>query len=607
MSAPIQNHNLTGSLAQFGRHAVVFWTLLAVVNTIGAASFKTTLDREHAQVGETITLTLSFEGGQPSKLPQIPQIPNVQLSEGGNSRNVSIVNGQVTTTLNWTVGVTPLQPGDYTIPALQAVVDGQALTSQPLKFKADQQGATGGSQSLAFMRITLPKTEAYVGEPLTVEIMICLQNGVANAENILQYFEHLSSSPLKAEGFSVLRSVSTGRRRAQSGQLQYDCTGITTSIIPVRPGMLSIEANPVELVLQIPSGQRRRDSFFDPFNMFRPMEQRKLVLTAEPGAMRILPLPSQNVPPGFNGAVGNYALKVTAAPTNVAVGDPITLKIELSGRGSLDALGLPAFDWPSFKFYPPTAKVDLTDQLGIQGTKTFEQVVVPQSPDIQQIPSLSLAYFDPDQKAYRTVTHAPISVIVRPSTYRGPDLPRQNEGDEGQAPGRDIVYIKQHPGTLARVGQPLPLHSSFWLFSAAPVAAWLATLLWRRRVELLANNPRMRRRQQVAAAVREGLADLQTRAARNEPEAFFATLFRLLQEQLGERLDLPAASITEGVVDEQLKPKNAPPELIEKTQELFQLCNLARYAPVRGSQELAALVPKVRATLSVLKGLNLKP
>jgi len=41
-------------------------------------------------------------------------------------------------------------------------------------------------------------------------------------------------------------------------------------------------------------------------------------------------------------------------------------------------------------------------------------------------------------------------------------------------------------------------------------------------------------------------------------EAFFATLFRLLQEQLGERLELPASSITEAVIEEHLRPRGVP-------------------------------------------------
>ena len=38
--------------------------------------------------------------------------------------------------------------------------------------------------------------------------------------------------------------------------------------------------------------------------------------------------------------------------------------------------------------------------------------------------------------------------------------------------------------------------------------------------------------------------------------------------------------------------------------ELFQACNLARYAPVQSSQELAALIPKLEGVLRDLQQLK---
>ena len=94
-------------------------------------------------------------------------------------------------------------------------------------------------------------------------------------------------------------------------------------------------------------------------------------------------------------------------------------------------------------------------------------------------------------------------------------------------------------------------------------------------------------------------------ASDNKSEDFFAALFRLLQEQLGERLDLPASAITEAVIEEHLRPRGVPEATLSSLHELFQSCNLARYAPVKTSQELAAMIPKFEATLRQLQGLKL--
>ena len=70
--------------------------------------------------------------------------------------------------------------------------------------------------------------------------------------------------------------------------------------------------------------------------------------------------------------------------------------------------------------------------------------------------------------------------------------------------------------------------------------------------------------------------ELRRLAAGKKSDEFFATLFRLLQEQLGERLDRPATSITEAVLDEPEVTKRIPAELIAELRRFFSLCNRNR-------------------------------
>jgi len=60
----------------------------------------------------------------------------------------------------------------------------------------------------------------------------------------------------------------------------------------------------------------------------------------------------------------------------------------------------------------------------------------------------------------------------------------------------------------------------------------------------------------------------------------------------------------EAVIEERLRPGGAPEATLAALHELFQACNLARYAPVKTSQELAAVIPKVEAALRELRGLK---
>jgi hypothetical protein len=157
---------------------------------------------------------------------------------------------------------------------------------------------------------------------------------------------------------------------------------------------------------------------------------------------------------------------------------------------------------------------------------------------------------------------------------------------------------------MAQIGPPLVQQPWFLALQAVPVLAWLSAAGWRRRTELLANNPRLRRRRQVAQVIRHGLLELRQLASANKSDDFFATLVRLLQEQLGERLDLPASAITEAVIEERLRPRGVPEATLASLHELFQTCNLARYAPIKTSQELAAIIPRLEAVLRDLQAVK---
>jgi hypothetical protein len=297
-------------------------------------------------------------------------------------------------------------------------------------------------------------------------------------------------------------------------------------------------------------------------------------------------------------------MNFSAGPTNVAAGDPITIKVQLTGHGQLDALKLPEpASWREFKVYPPTAKVEPRDQLGIEGMKAFEQVVVPQNSDIKQLPPFTFSFFDPEKKAYQTLSQPAVALLVRPGgAAAAPTIVAASRNEA--APSQDIVHIKQRLGTVAQIAPPLVERPWFIMLQLVPVLAWVSALIWRRRADTLTNNPRMRRKRAVAQTVRQGLDQLRQFAAAKKSDEFFATLFRLLQEQLGERLDLPASAITEAVIEDHLRPRRAGQEVMNGVQELFRLCDFARFAPVKSSQELEAIIPRFEQVLGQLQELN---
>ena len=94
-----------------------------------------------------------------------------------------------------------------------------------------------------------------------------------------------------------------------------------------------------------------------------------------------------------------------AASTSGSTGDPLALKIHITGRGNFDRVltnGLPASaEW---KTYKPRAHFEPADSSNTRGAKTFEQSIVPLKAGAQEIPALRFSYFDPESQSYVTKT-----------------------------------------------------------------------------------------------------------------------------------------------------------------------------------------------------------
>ena len=567
-----------------------------------AANFTASLDRDTITLGESATLSLAFEGGQSKNVPT-PSVPGLQIVQTGTSQNVSFVNGAMSSTVTVNFSVTARQAGDFTIPALTADVNGQQLASQPLKLTvlqaaAPSAAAVNSGSEIAFMKLSLPRKNIYVGQMLTMQLQVCVRDDVQN-------FGGFQFTAQPADGFTIGKMVQGQQQRAQIGNRVYTVIPLTFALTAMKSGALSIGPFTANATLVIPSANEQSgDPFFRQF--FNQGEQKQISLVTETASVESLPLPEQNRPSDFSGAVGSFKMTASVGPTNVTVGDPVTLHVQISGRGALDAIQLPdQSTLQNFKIFPPTAKTETTDQLGLEGKKTFEEILTPQNPDVHEWPQFSFSFFNPDDGQYHTLTQPAVPLVVKAAgtSPMPPIAANKNSAPENQTP-QDILPIKENLGMLAKNFAPLISRPAFLAAQTLPVLTFLAAFIWRRRTDSLANNPRLRRKIAVEKMVQNGITGLRKFADENNPDKFFALLFRLLQEQLGERLDCPATAITENVVDENSILCSASEVTRHDLRELFQLCNQARYAPVRGTAELNSVAAQFEKTIGELQEVN---
>jgi hypothetical protein len=550
----------------------------------GAPALTARLDRDVVPVGESVTLTLTFQDANPRSTPSLPQIPNVSVAGVGQSSQFTVVNNQMASQLSFNYTLVPMQPGEITIPAMLIRVDGHDLATQPLKLKVQPAAAPGPDTAPknAFLKLVIPKGELFVGEALPLDINLYVIEGRD---------AHLPQ--VESPGFTVGKVQQQGQTRTRVGNQLFTLVTFKTFVSPVRSGVLQL--GPATMTLNLPRPNARRNIWGE------IVDWHTVTLPTEAQNVNVLPLPTTNVPPSFSGAVGIFSMTATAGPTNVALGDPITVKVAITGKGLLDSVTLPnQSTWTDFKVYPANSRVDATDPFGLTGTKSFEQVVVPQKEEISMLPPVEFSFFDPNARTYRTLSGPGVPLIVRPTAARV-SLPTLAASGQPAVTNDEIVHIKPYLGVSPVTGAPLIEKPWFLALQGVPLVMWLSLLVARKRNEALQRNPRLRRQREVARKIAEGLADLRRQAAGQQSDAVFATGFRLLQEQLGERLDLPASAITEAVIDERLRGRDVPETTLTALHELFQVCNQARYAPQRSGHELASFIDRVETTLKDLQ------
>ena len=554
-----------------------------------AVTFSASLDRTTLRVGEQAVLTLRFDGGQPGGVPRLPDVPNLPLQFAGQSQQISILNGQRVASLLLTYTVTPTAPGDYTIPGFKVPVGNAELPSQPLALKVLPANAkvpdTEAFRQLTFVKIRAGKTNAYVGEPFSLEVRLYFTGG-----------GEIQMPSLRGDGFT-LAPFQHQQGQEQIGNTVFRVLLFRTVATPVKAGKLALGPAQCAFNLHVRVGG---GDVFDLFN--RGVRAQAVTILSDPLDIQVQPLPTEGRPADFNGAVGNFTLAASAGPVDVAVGDPVTVRVQISGRGALDGVRMPTLELgEAFKSYPATVTTEQPDPLSMTGLRKLEQVVQPQSADVKELPGFAFSFFDPDARAYRTLKHPATALRVRAAAAaQAPTVVMTTtNAATAAAAATELVHIKPHLGALA---SPNALRlPAFWLLSGVPFALWLALLARRIQAEKLANNPRLRRQREVEKLVNSGLAELRQQANAGQPEAFFVNLFRLLQEQLGERLDLPASAITEEVIEERVKPLGASDATCQSLHALFQVCNAARYAPVRETSELAKLAEQFAAAVEELR------
>jgi hypothetical protein len=553
------------------------------------------IETEQPFVGQTLVFQIQVEGADSPERPDVSALrKDFAVQEAGgaanNSQSITIVNGRVTRNVQrgftFQYQLTPKHEGAIVIPPITVRADGRSVMTAPLQLRVSPPAEI---QDFRLIQ-TLSKKKVYVGEPVMLTTTWYVGRNVDQFAFTMPLlddprFEVFDPRQTGSGSDTVDVPVGESRVAAKKGKGRLDGWEIVTvefrkAVVARQPGRIDLEPTVVSFRAIRASAQRPRslfDDFFGDSFFGSKRGYEHLAIPSNPLALDVLPLPEEGRPASFSGLIGNFRFQATATPSEVSVGDPITLTIRVSGPEYLDYVRLP--DLAEQQELAADFKIPEEMAAGeiVAGSKVFSQTIRAKDPRIQQIPSLGFSYFDPEQGAY-VMAHTdaiPLEVsgtrvlTLSDAEGSGPDGVVQAELESAQG---GIAHNYEDPGALidrssglrARLGSPL------WVAAlGGPPAIYLGLLA-------LVIARRRRAADPATLAARAALDELASLSPSSEG-AFAGDLLERLQAYLRARLNLPPGALTFEDVRRPLEARGVGRDILNTLRDVFSACEAARY------------------------------
>ena len=348
-------------------------------------------------------LQLVFENCAPDGDPKLPPLDGLELVSTGSESSYAMVNMSVTRKRIFNFDARPTRRPEVRIPAFDVPTDKGVQHVAAATFAIGN--ATVGHTAIPLETAAKCSLEPAAGEFWAGEVFpVTYTLDVAERFNPrAQGSVVWTPAPLTVEEWRQPERFSkTTDGEARVG-LIYKSRGLIAT-----PGSYRIPAATQEIVLEVGT----TGNLLNPFSSPEVLKHR---VTSNEPSLSIKPLPD-GAPADFGGAVGQFALTSNVVPTTVAVGEPVTWTLQLTGTGNWpDVHGLQAREVSKdFRVLQPQAKRTPAEGRLFDATLTEDVVLIPAKPGSYTLGPVTYSYFDPRTGAYRTLQTEPTTITITP-------------------------------------------------------------------------------------------------------------------------------------------------------------------------------------------------
>ncbi len=568
--------------------SVLFGIIFLFTFHLQAQSFVASVDNNKVAENERFELRFTFEGKNLNALKNFnpPSLKDFRALSGPNqSTSMQIINGVSSSSLTLSYILMPNTTGAYTIGSASIQYEGKTYTTDPIKITIvkgsqkpkDDSGKQISNEEIAknlFIRATIDKNIVYLGEQVTVTYKLYTRLNIASQMSVDKLPQYQG---FWAEELETARNISFSRE-VIDGQ-QYNVGLLKrAALFPNQAGKL--EVTPFELTIPIQVQKKKNpnnvwDDFFgDPFGRAEIVEYQAKSNTLR---VEVMPLPENNKPGSFKGAVGKFDFSATLDKQKTKTNEPINLKFDISGTGNIKLLELPPFELPNgFEKYDPKVDEQINRAGKISGTKKAEYLLIPRVAGTREIPPIEFSYFDPEKRSYQTISSKSFSVSIEQGQGGASDYANQQSIEQLDS---DIRFIKIKSDDVDKRSEILLFKPAFWMASLLPFLASLVLIGWKRKQDKLSGNQQLLRYSKAEKVARKRFKAAKKLLDQNNIELFYSEISQALFGYLEDKFHIPKSEFTLDRAAEELLKRNIKPELVEKMKTNAQKCEFIRFAP----------------------------
>jgi hypothetical protein len=559
------------------------------------ATFVASVEQPTVGSGEQFTVSFTISGADASgaqnfKAPNFGQL--VVLTGPNSSSQMQIINGRVSASMTYSYNLYARQPAKYSIGPASIEYKGKTLQTKPLQIdvvqgKPQQMTPRQGQDTVVtgdnlFIRATSDKQRVTMGEQVTITYKIYTRVGISSY--------NLPNAPVYqgfwAEDLDQPRQA-TLTNETLNGKQYRVATIKTTALFPAQPGKLMVAPLEVRCAVQMQARRRSNDPFDTFFNdpFFSRLETVEQNFKSNPLSITVEPLPA-NAPREFAGAVGRYTMNVTIDKKEVMTGEPVTLRITVSGTGNVKLLELPKPALPAdFEAYEPKVSDETTREGGvIRGKKVAEYLLIPRNAGQRAVEPMTFAYYDLGKRSYSTLRSPRFELTVMQGKTVGSGATIASKSGV-RLLGEDIRFLKLTPGELRPVDESPFSVAWFTAGVLLPLFLFVGALAYRKRKEKLSGNVQRLRFEKAGREAKKRLKYARKILGQGNTESYHAEISKALMEYLEDKLHISRATLTIDEAVHKLQSRGVGTDATDALKGCYERAEFARFAPSTDTKE----------------------